>query len=165
MSVVRPRQLNVSAMTLELVNAMRDFGEEIREQFEDTTNTWHHKPRFEPSTSVPKVGMDVISVETSTSDEVYGFVNEGTKPHAIFPVHAKVLAFPGTFSPKTFPGIIGSSAGSSGPVDRFSKKVMHPGTEARKFDEVIAERQEKIFKSSLTRTMSLVAKASGHFVS
>lgn len=160
--VIIPQPLNVSGMKQELINMMRDVGERIREEFEDTTKTWNHKPRFEPSTSVPKVGTDMISVETTTTDKVYNWVSDGTPSHPIFPVNAKALAFPGKFIPKTFPGIIGSGVGSSGPVDQFRNWVAHPGVEARKFDKSIADKEKENIKISLKQTMSLVAKASKH---
>jgi hypothetical protein len=163
MSVVIPNPLNVSKMKHEFIELMRDMGEGIREEFEDTTKTWNTAVRFDPSTTVPKVGTDSIVAETYTENQVYDWVSEGTESHPIFPRNAKALAFPGTFVPKTFPGIINSGAGFSGPVDQFRNWVGHPGVEARKFDRTIAVRQEKIFKESLKRTMKLVAKASGHY--
>lgn len=162
MSVIIPRPLNVSGMKQEFINMMRDVGERIREEFEDTTKTWNHKPSFEPSTSVPKVGADMISVETTTTDKQYNWVSDGTRPHLIFPVNSKALAFPGTFIPKTFPGIIGSGVGFVGPVDEIHPSVAHPGVEARKFDKAIAESEKKNIKISLRKTISLVAKASKH---
>lgn len=159
---ITPRPLNVDAMKLELIRAMRDVGEEIREQFEDTTRTWNHKPQWNPPVLVPRVGTDFITVESTTTDRIYGYVSEGTKSHPIFPRNAKALAFPGAFIPKTFPGIIGSNPGMSGPVDQFRNWVAHPGVEARKFDKEIADRQKNNFKISMTNAMKLVSRASGH---
>lgn len=161
-----PRPLNIDGIKLALIDGMRDFGVEIREDFEDTTRTWNHKPRFDPPTNVPKVGVDAISVETSTEDQRYNWVSEGTnvgKPrYPIRPVNAKKLAFPGTFIPKTFPGVIGSGVGFSGPVDEFHNIVMHPGVEPRKFDLEIKNKQEKNFKNHIENALKIGRKASGH---
>lgn len=157
-----PKPLNVSMMKQQFINAMRDVGEEIRENFDDTVKTWNKPPRWEPASLVPKVGIDVIAVETSTEDKKYGWVSEGTESHPIFPRNAKTLAFPGRFIPKTFPGIINSGPGFSGPVDEFRNWVAHPGVEARKFDKEIAQKMEKNFKISIQRAMALASRASGH---
>lgn len=158
-----PRPLNVEVMKQQLINAMRDVGEEIRENFEDTTRTWNHKPVFEPPTNVPVVGVDFITVSITTTDQVYGWLNEGTrKNYLIEPVNAKRLHYKSEFIPKTTPGIIGSGVGFIGDTDHFRTQVIHPGIEARKWDKDIAERQQKNFNISLSRAMILAARASGH---
>src|SRR5688500_9162128 len=106
---ITPTPLNAEAMRQEFIRAMRDVGETIRENFEDTTQTWNHKPKWDPVFVIPKVGVDFITVETTTVDKVYGWVNEGTPEHPIPKVPGvKKLAFPGQFIAKTSPGIIGS---------------------------------------------------------
>lgn len=165
-SVILPQPLNTSKLKHELIEGMRDLGVEIRENFEDTTKTWHNKPIFTPVSAVPKVGIDEITVETTTENDIYRFVDEGTRvgkgTYPIRAVNAKSLAFSGTFIPKTSSGIIGSGVGFIGPVDQFPKAVEHPGIEPRKFSDVIAERQEKNAKIILDRSIILAAKASGH---
>lgn len=161
-STIIPRPLNVEGIKLALIEGMRDIGVEIRENFEDTTRTWNHKPRFDPPTGVPTVGVDEIKVETSTSDKIYTYVSEGTRSHPIFPVNAKALAFPGTFIPKTNPGIIGSGTGFEGGNMQLRKWVAHPGVEARKFDQEIKTRQEKNFIRIMQNAIKISRKASGH---
>lgn len=157
-----PRPLNSAGIKLALIEGMRDVGVEIRDNFEDTTKTWKRKVKFEPLVNVPIVGVDKITSETVSEDEIYGYVSSGTKPHPIFPRNAKALAFPGQFIPKTFPGIIGSGSGFSGPVDQFRNWVAHPGIEARKFDLEIKNKQSKNFKNILDNAMRIARKASGH---
>jgi len=157
-----PRPLNRAGINHALIDAMRDIGESIRENFEDTTRTWDHAVPFDPAVVIPKVGMDEITVESTTEDRIYAYVSKGTRSHAIFPKTAKRLAFPGQFIPKTFPGIINSGAGMSGPTDQFRAWVAHPGIEARKFDEEIKNKQEKNFQALLQNGMKIARKASGH---
>lgn len=158
-----PRPLNTAGIKLALIEGMRDIGIEIRENFEDTTRTWNRKPKFDPPTSVPKVGVDTITVETSTSDEIYGWVSDGTKKHAIPTVPGvKRLRFPSEFIAKTSPGIIGSGVGFSGGDLKFPVMVMHPGIEARKFDKEIAEKNKNNFKRILENSIKIARLASGH---
>jgi hypothetical protein len=163
-SPIIPRPINVAGIQQALVRAMRDVGEEIREDFEDTTKTWNHKPVWEPRFVIPKVGIDSITVETSTEDKRYLWTAKGTKKHFIPQIPGKILMFPSEFIPKTFPGIINSGAGFSGGDPVFSSGHMHPGTEARNFDLTIAKNQKIIFKITLDRAMGLAAKASGHYM-
>lgn len=162
-----PRPLNVSGLQQALINGMRDVGQRIREEFEDTTQTWNHQPKFDPPFPIPRVGLDEITVTTETEDQVYGWVNEGTNvgkpPYPIRPHNPpKALAFPSQFISKTFPGIIGSGVGFSGGATRLAKEVLHPGVEPRKFDQKIADNNKDNFKRTMEQAMSLAAKGSGH---
>lgn len=159
-----PRPLNVSGIQQALINGMRDVGERIREDFEDTTKTWNHQPKFEPHFPIPQVSADSITVTTETDDKIYGWVNQGTKgPYPIPKVPGvKRLAFPSEFVAKTSPGIVGSGVGFSGGEMKFPLQVMHPGVKPRKFDADIAEKNKNNFKTMITYAMSLAVKASGH---
>lgn len=163
---ITPRKINTAMMQQAFVQGMRDVGERIREEFEDTTRTWNHQPKFDPPVVIPVVGIDAITVETTTVDKIYGWVNEGTNVgKAPYPIHPKspkkALAFPSEFIPKTFPGIVGSGAGFSNDLI-VRNSVMHPGVEPRKFDKEIASRQKNHFKNSMEKAMVLAAMGSGH---
>lgn len=100
--------------------------------FKKTTATWDHTVDFE---AVPVPTGYVIGTE----DEVYGYVDAGTKPHIIAP-HGKALVFQGGYTAKTAVRVIGStSGGASGAVIIRRKAVRHPGTKARAFSETIAK--------------------------
>lgn len=94
----------------------------------------------------------------STDSLIYHFLNDGTKRHPI-PKRpgAKMLRFqwggPGSYKPKTLTRkILSRQGGSTGPMVSM-KKVMHPGTEARKFDEVIAEKWDKELPTQMQRAI------------
>lgn len=80
-----------------------------------------------------------------TSNLIYKYVSEGTRPHPIVARNAKTLRFFAVgFSPKTRVRRIRAVQGSVATSDeRFPVAVNHPGTEAREFAEVIAEGWEK----------------------
>lgn len=104
--------------------------------FKVTTQTWDHKPDF----AIRQQSEQVI---VSTDDEIYGYVSGGTKPHDIAPKNKRRLAFQTQYRAKTSPRqIASSSGGSSGPFV-LAKKVRHPGTKARDFDQVIADKWQK----------------------
>lgn len=101
--------------------------------FQKTTATWGGKPSFgieSPSEFTRVIGTD---------DENYQRIDEGTRPHVIV-AHGEVLAFAPGGSPKTRPRVIGSRGGSKGSTVVFTKRVHHPGTEAREFSDVVGEK-------------------------
>lgn len=164
---ILPRPLNVSGIQLALVDGMREVGERIREDFQDTTKTWNHQPLFDPAFVIPKIGLDNISVTTETEDKIYNWVDKGTNvgkpPYPIRPHNPPyALAFPSQFIPKTFPGIIGSGVGFSGGDTFIAKGVMHPGVEPRDFVGDIGDKNLGNFKLTMDRAMKLASRASGH---
>ncbi len=162
---IKPSRLKVDAMRLELLNAMRKVGTDVKKDYEKTTKTWKHKPEFEVSVSLKPPGPTLI---VETDDEIYGYVDKGTKPHLIFAgiytgkSNKKALAFPSKFGAKTRPGVIGSSAGSSGGPTVLRPYVEHPGTKPRGFEEAIAKIWTPKYKRRMEAAMRKAARASGH---
>jgi len=159
---IKPARFKQEAFKAALRTAARQAAKDIAKDFEKTTATWKHKPKFEQVVSVdPNVEALV-----GTDDKIYGYVNDGTPPHPIFPKRAKALSFrwagKGSYRAKTKPRIIGSTpGGSTGPRVAFPY-VQHPGTKARKFDETIEKKWRAPFKRRMEQAMRRAAKASGH---
>ena len=143
----------------------------MKQDFQKTTKTWEHDVQFETVISLRQPGPSVL---VGTDDEIYGYVNDGTGgkgkgPTYPIPKVPKVkgaLRFrwggKGSYKAKTKPRIIGSAPGGpSGPWVSF-KQVQHPGTKARKFDEVIEKKWKSAFKTRMEKAMRDAAKASGH---
>ena len=107
---------------------------EALRRFRRTTATWHHKPAFE---AVSEFNGTEFTLLIGTDDEIYRYVEEGTRPHEIRPKGNWPLRFqwggPGSYKAKTSPGNLTSSQGGpSGDWVHFMH-VNHPGTEARRF--------------------------------
>ena len=163
---IKPSKMKVDAMALELVKGMREVGKGIQKDFEKTTKTWKHKPKFVQTFAIkPGVGPELL---VGTDDEIYRYVDEGTKPHLIFAgiytgkSNKKALAFPSKFTAKTKPGVIGSTAGSSGGDMVVRPYVSHPGNKPRHFDKEIAKIWTPKYKKWMERAMAKAARASGH---
>jgi len=108
---------------------MKDAADEALRDFQKTTATWQHQPDF----AVKPYGN---GYQIGTDDEIYGYVDKGTRAHKIVARRAKRLRFGSSFRPKTRPGSLSSgSGGSSGQV--FRSSVNHPGTKARSFSKLI----------------------------
>ena len=123
---IKPKRFQGSKAINILLGATRKAGNDIRKDFEETTKTWTKKPEFQTVYAVRPNGPEVL---VGTDDKIYGYVNEGTKPHPIFPVRAKAL---------------------------------HPGTKARKFDDIIQKLWESKFKTRIEQAMREAAEATDH---
>jgi len=161
MRAIIPAKLKLGPVRLEALNAMRKMGTPIRRDFARTTETWKHKPKFEQSVSLKPPGP---TLTVWTDNEIYGYVNDGTRPHVIRRKNAPMLAFKTSFYPKTFPGVIGSVAGGSFPPWAFAKEVHHPGTEPRRFAETLKTKWQPIFFTRMTAAIKQATKASGHAI-
>lgn len=157
---IKPNRLKDDVMRLALLNAVRKAGTGIKQDFQRTTATWEHKPKFE--TLVSLSGGPTVLVDTN--DQVYAYINNGTKPHIIRPVKAKALRFSGTFTAKTVPGVLDARPGGSSGDPVFSMVVHHPGTKARNFDSMIAKKWRTPFKQRMQDAMRDAARASGHAI-
>jgi len=162
---IKPAKLRVDKLRLTLLNEMRKVGTEMKQDFEKTTKTWKNKPKFTADISLTPPGPQLM---VGTDNEIYGYVSEGTKPHAIFAgiytgkSNKKALAFPSKSSPKTKPGVIASSGGSRGGTTIVRPYVQHPGIKPRKFEEAIEKIWKPKFKTRMEAAMRKVAQESGH---
>ena len=168
---IKPARFNSLAFAYAIAAAANEAGKEIQKDFEATTKTWKHKPQFVKEVDVKTSPVQVL---VGTDDEIYRYVDEGTKPHPIFAgiytgkSNKKALAFQwggkGSYKAKTSPGVIGSrSGGPSGPFVAFPY-VQHPGTKARNFDKMIQKKWTPRFKRLMEKAISTGAKKSGHSI-
>ncbi len=131
-----------------VTNALDGAAKGALVDFKTTTQTWEHQPAFDiqqPSEDQRVVGTD---------DDIYHFVSGGTKPHIIVPRNGKVLTWIGAnYRPKTRPRVIKSNKGGNDNTIVYTKLVQHPGTEAREFDEAIAEKWQKELPITMQRAI------------
>jgi hypothetical protein len=148
--VILPRKLSVNpqAMARAITNTMNATARAIQTDFNVTTQTWDDKPTFAIASPTPytrKIGTD---------DAIYSMLNEGTPEHDIAPRPGGTLVFRTPFRPKSRVRYIGSNAGSKGGNVVFTRRpIHHPGTEARDFDKVIAEKWNRQFAGIMQRAV------------
>lgn len=125
---------------------------EVKQDFERTVRTWKEQPQFR-LVKVSKFGYEV-----ETNNPIYGYVDEGTRPHVIRPKKAKALRFNTQgFKPKTSPKTLVSTSGSPAkPPTAFAQEVHHPGTQARNYTQRIAEKSRKRFAKDLRKALKRV---------
>lgn len=116
-----------------VAKGMDDAAEAVKKDYELTTQGWKHGVTFTVTTQG-------ANRTVSTADDIWRYVDEGTKPHVIVPKRGRVLRFAVGGRAKTAPGKLTSGSGSKGGAVVFRPRVNHPGTKARLFSQQIAKR-------------------------
>src|SRR5512139_189170 len=75
--------------------------------YQKTTRTWKHKPKFYPKRTARGVTIN-------TDDQIYQWVDKGTKPHIIRARNAPMLVFRWPYKAATKPRVIASYQASYG---------------------------------------------------
>lgn len=129
-------------------NALNGVANDIKIDFQVTTQTWKNRPVFFIRRSANERFI-------GTTGLIYKFVSGGTKPHLITAHTPRGLAFYATgFAPKTKVRTIASYAGKQADKNfRRPMVVHHPGNEAREYPEVIAEKYSKTIGVTLQRAI------------
>ena len=158
---IKPARLKSEAMFKALERAADTFSKDILLEFELTTGTWEHKVKFEREVSVGPASIDIL---VGTDDEIYNYVDKGTREHVILPKGDYPLAFQSGYNAKSTPGLISSKSGGPYGDVVYARGVIHPGTEPRNFDETIKKDMQPKFTKAMNKAMKNAAKASGHEV-
>lgn len=113
--------------------AYKEAAEGALEDFQKTTATWDHQPDFE-------IKKHADGYLIGTRDDIYGYVDKGTRPHIIVVKNAKRLRFQSGYRAKTRPGYIGSQGGGASGDVVFKRSVNHPGSTGRGFSVLIRKK-------------------------
>lgn len=170
-TVIKPKAFSEGQFLGKMLDVMQKTADVFEDDFKATTKTWKKKPPFEKKVTRKS---DSLEAETSTDNEVYVWVNDGTGKRgggSEYDIWAgfytgksdkKALFFSSDFVPKTKPGIIDSGPGWVGERDTLTPHVVHPGIEPRKFDEAIKKKREPWFFKEVNSGLKQATKASGH---
>lgn len=163
---IQPKaMLQVAPIRLAMLNALRKAGTQVKKDFAQTTTTWKHKVTFE---SLISAAQNKLTLVVDTNDKIWGYVDQGTKPHDIWAgfytgkSKKKTLAFASVWSPKTKPGSLSSGQGTRGATNTFRPYVRHPGTKARGFSSMITKRRTLWFQVTMLKALQEAAKKSGY---
>lgn len=126
------------------------------QRFELVVMNWRHRPSFKGRKFIrpDRIWVNVFPAGDKESVKIYGFVTKGTKRHKIRARNAPRLAFlwggVGSYKPKTAPkGKIGGPGKVAGGRMHFPPAVNHPGSKARKFEEVIRDDEKAWFARTM----------------
>ncbi len=142
-------------VSLAIASAMEAEGQKIVDLLDGAVKTWNHKPDFGFEITAP--GGDLVMV-VGTDDEIFGYVEQGTQPHPIYPVRAKMLRFQTGYRAKSVPNIVGSFSGGPSGAIVFRKRVMHPGSKPRNFIPTIFNKRRYIYVQNMQLAIAKATK-------
>jgi hypothetical protein len=151
--VIIPKKLlpDGKAVARVLKNASRMAGEQLRADFEATTNTWSKRPDFK------REDIGIGSVEVSTENFIWILLDAGTKPHVITPKRGKFLRFAwdgfGSYGAKTKPNSLSSRNAKYPKRVVFRRRVRHPGTAPRNWVETARKKWESKWPDTVQRAL------------
>lgn len=124
-------------------------------------SNWSNKPEFKARKRIERNGISVFVYASGEHARIWRFVTGGTKRHKIPLIPkgpGKWLRFnwggKGSYKPKTAPiGKFGGPGRVTGGKPTFAKQVDHPGTKARRFEQVIADDYKKTFAQDMENAM------------
>lgn len=135
----------------------RRIADQIKRDFERTTRTWTKKVTF--FVTKKKSGAEIVWF-AGTENKVYGYVSLGTIPHTIRAKNAPYLRFQTGYKAKTTPNVLGSGQGGASGAWVQTVEVHHPGTDARNFHVIIADRfRDKVVLEANRALREYLAKA------
>lgn len=127
-------QYDPKLLTKLIRDAWYEGTKQIQREYNKTTRRWVVRPKF--TIKRTSTGGTLTAV-ISTKSAIYGYVDEGTKPHAIRPKRAPALRFQTGFVPKTTPNVLDSTTGRHFGPFVYAQQVMHPGNAPRNFTVII----------------------------
>jgi hypothetical protein len=122
-----PKDVNPHNVYSEIQKELKQYAKDVKLDFDATVATWNHKVTFQTDVSVLP---DIVSIKVWTEDEIYGYVDQGTKERDIYPkdrVNGR-LAFMVGGKPKTQPGMDTAGPGAKG----TKLIVLPPGVPVKK---------------------------------
>jgi hypothetical protein len=131
----------------------------VLKDLESTVRTWVTKVVFD--VTITQQGDD-YGVTAGTDNQIYAWVNDGTKKHVIRPKRSPYLVFSSGYKAKTRVGIIGSQEGGSFGGDVFSRRAInHPGFPGRKFVDRIQQRRQVTVAQEISQSIAVIARKQG----
>ncbi len=136
--------LNSGRAQKKLREEFKKLAEKAKSEFEKSTQDWTNKPKFQIRGSWTEANI-------YTTDEVYGYVNNGTNAHYVTTPTVAVggaMQFKTGYIPKTQVGNIHSNSGGGDGAFVYSKGHYVRGIKARRFDELVLKAVQDEVKSS-----------------
>lgn len=146
-----PKPLNTKAMRKPYADAVEQTILIAQDMFEETTRTFDEVDvKFKKKV---KDSSTKIVGTVDTDNEIYGYLNNGTK--------VRYATMTPDFESKTEPGFLGSKQGGGGLL-YVDRRRPRPGIEGRHFDRMVAKEITPIFDTKVEQASVVAANKSGH---
>lgn len=166
---IKPKAFNEQAMKAAIKEQLEAYSPFVINSFEDTTFGWRGaKPTFKAR---HVIAGNEFKIEVRISGDKKGvnkwtWLDEGTRPHVIVPRRAKWLRFRLGYSAGSRPGRLMSYPSKLADGHTlYRKRVVHPGTQARRWLELISKEHERPFARWMEAALGRAARLSGHDMS
>ena len=151
LKAIKPKPFQELPFRLELVRAGSKIVKDIEKDYSKTTSKWRKKPVWIREVKYEKSRLTFF---VGTENEIYGYVDYGTRPHIIRPKTRQVLRF------------LGSSYGGRGrPKESdyvFAKFVNHPGFKGYGHSKRLQEKWQPEAEKRIADAFLRAAKQCGH---
>lgn len=127
--------------------------------FQKRITGWKHRVQF-MSKKIKTANAAGIFIHAGGANAKYWFwTSLGTKKHPITAVRAPLLRFQLGYSARTQPvDQYGVGSGKASGAFVSAKRVMHPGTKARKFEEGIEKKERPWFFKTMNSTIKTAVR-------
>lgn len=142
---ISPSLLDPKIFNAAFEAAAREMEKDVKGAFIDAVSGWKHKPVWR---GYVRLNADQIYISVGTTDQIFKYVDEGTKAHIIKPVRAKMLHW------------VDPTSGE----DVFAKEVHHPGSKAQNISKDIREVWLGLMPDYFDRELVKAIKESGHAI-
>lgn len=123
------------------IEAVDFAADDLQDDFENVSERWEHRVKFTQDWSESPHSYEVIIRPTGENKKIFGYVDQGTKPHLIQPLNpAMKLKFRTGYSPRTaYRGQtnVGTGQAYGGWISKA--QVQHPGSKGRDFSGQLLE--------------------------
>lgn len=153
LKAIKPKPFEAQVIRLAIIREESKIAREIERDFIKTTKKWKKRPIWIRSIKHTK---NQIVIFVGTENEIYGYVDKGTKKHIIRPKKAEALRFRGS-----------SYRGRGRPRASdyvFAKFVMHPGFKGYGHSKRIAKKWKPLVVIRMDAALARAARQSGHHV-
>ena len=161
MTPIVPAKFDEAAFWTEIAWEAEKISKEMQRDFEKSVKYWKRKVVFE---RLVEVGPKNVTIFVGTDDEIYRYVDKGTKgPYPIRPKGPWLLRWRTGGQAKTTPGSLRSvNRGPAAGPWAAAKEVQHPGIKARGFSDLVEKKWRPIIPKRMQKAIDRAARASGH---
>lgn len=153
--------LNAKAVQEAIASAQRQkTAPEMKRLFSQTVDGWETRPEWSQKQTIQPSRISVAVWASGRYANQYQIVNEGARPHSIYPRNPRgLLRFQPGYISATRPGSLHSSPKQRLGDPILAHGVKHPGFEARLFDEQVADAIVDEFASDMQEAIKSASKA------
>ncbi len=163
---ILPKPFDRAAFDSRIRAGANEFKDAVKYDFDNTVRNWSgEKPTFQPKVYISATQIKIVVALTGNAKgvEKWKYLNFGVRAHVIRAHNGRRLRFRLGHVAKTQVGSLLTSQGKpAGGAVVYARQVMHPGIEARGWDEMIAKKNQVEFQKAMERYVRWAVRDSGY---